>query len=64
MATQQQGVIAPADPGAAVGGGEQGVDLLAVRKDTTARSQRLGGMASTRWISSACSGWRSAAYLQ
>ncbi len=32
-----------------------------VRKVTMARSDRFDGMARTRWMSAACSGWRSAA---
>ena len=59
---QEQGVVAPPGPGGAVGGGEQRVDLVgSVRNVTSARSERLGGMASTRWMMAACSGWRSAA---
>ena len=34
---------------------------LTLRKDTTARSQRMGGMASTRAIKCGVFGWRSAA---
>jgi hypothetical protein len=34
---------------------------LTLRKDTTARSQRLGGRAALGRSSAACSGWRSAA---
>ena len=59
---REQGVVASAGPGVAVGRGQQRVDL---RRGEEARPvsavERLGGMASTRWIDAACSGWRSAA---
>lgn len=42
---EQQRMVAPASPGC----------------DISARSNRFGGMASTRWITAACSGCRSAA---
>ena len=58
----QQGVVSPPGPGVPVGSGEQSVRLGAVQvADLGLRSQRLVGMARTRAMSPACSGWRSAA---
>ena len=45
----------------AVGSGQQGVDFVLGQELTLARSVRLGGMARTRAMRAACSGWRRAA---
>ena len=58
---QQQRVVAAAGPGAAVGAASSASISGSVRNVTSARSKRLGGIARTRWIVAACSGWRSAA---
>jgi len=54
---EQHGVIAPALPPGAIGRGQQRVDLGRAENDTVALSKRFSGIASTRAISAACSGW-------
>ena len=49
-------VVAAAEPGGAVGGGEQRVGLGGGQVVDDGPVARLGGMASTRWMSAACSG--------
>jgi hypothetical protein len=58
---EEQCVVSAADPFAAVGAGEQGVDLVVGEERDELSVGALAGMASTRWISAACSGWRRAA---
>ena len=58
---REQGLITATEPGAVVGRGQQGVDLLAGQEAHQFLLVTFGGMASTRWIDSACSGWRRAA---
>ena len=57
---QQQRVIAAAGPGGAVRALEQRFDLSGARNVTIRFSARLDGIARTRAIRPACSGWRSA----
>ena len=45
---QEEGVIAPTEPGVLIGRGEQGLTSGRVRKCTWVRVKRLLGMASTR----------------
>jgi hypothetical protein len=55
----EESMVTTAERGAEVGGLEQGVGSPGLRKDTTACSAFLTGMASTRWTSAACSGcWK------
>ena len=58
---QQQRVVTAASPGGAVGAGEQRLDLWLGQEADQGAVEPLGGIASTRWIRAACSGWRSAA---
>ena len=58
---QHQDPVSSSFPAGLVRGGDQSVDLGGVRNVTIRLSNRFGGIARTRWISSACSGWRSAA---
>jgi hypothetical protein len=57
----QQGLVAPAGPGVQVGGCQQGRDLFLGEVGDQGLVVRLGGIARTRAMSAACSGWRSAA---
>jgi len=50
--------VAPPGPVRPIGRGEQGVDFRSVRKVTSRRSKRFGGMARTRSMAEACSGCR------
>ena len=54
---EQQGVVAAADPGGRSGAASSASTSSRVRNDTSwSVGARLAGMASTRWMSAACSG--------
>lgn len=58
---REQGAVASSFPAAGVGRSSSASISVAVRKDTMALSKRFWGMASTRAMTSACSGWHRAA---
>ena len=58
----EQGVVPPPGPGVLAWSGYQGLELgIGSGSETSLCWQRLAGMASTRAMRPACSGWRSAA---
>ena len=59
---QQQGPVAAAFPPGPVAARRCRASISVwVRNETSGLSNRLAGMARTRWMSAACSGWRRAA---